>query len=602
VALPSPHLARHTLFATAYEGGCTHSDGRQRSERCRGSLGRSGTSDRCLRMPSQSATGRKHITFKELHAVVHAVELFGRGARWEDREIVINTDNTEVAAAVQTGYIKHVASQSLLRRLWLSAAAGRFRISTIWLPSNDNGLADALSRFDWIKAQDIDPIAWRALQRRQSRNLSSVHPLPPQDRSRYFPPRRLVPNPTVAVSNHPRKASWTLSSSIATRHNTFGSASEREFAQPTTRRRRLSRSGLRDRGSSLSQLPHQRSAGGRVVWRQTVSGPVLFAAPLRDSASSTPTPVSTTQRSTLRSWEGSYGESAATQAPLSGASASPSLSLYSRPSRPRSVHSQASPTATGSPCRRHMLLHKSERSDRELTYGSGDFDPSFCCSRSDVRDCGDYALVRLPSSESDPYRKGVDIIIPSAPPNALVDPLALLRHHLRFNPGERNSPLFARAGSYPAAFQKGWSVDSLRRSITAAGIEAKHFGHSFRRGLCYMGKAVGKPWRRRHPPPWSVVLKRRPSLPRVNARTACRHLTGYAYGQPVGPYRHSPASGLLVGGRVTHPSTSSSRNRSALLGLWLGLRTRTGCAVCMHHVPGARTRRCSITVASQQRV
>ena len=74
--------------------------------------------------------------------------------------------------------------------------------------------------------------------------------------------------------------------------------------------------------------------------------------------------------------------------------------------------------------------------------------------------------MRLPSSESDPYRKGVDIIIPSAPPNALVDPLALLRHHLRFNPGERNSPLFARAGSYPAAFQKGWSVDTLRRSIT----------------------------------------------------------------------------------------------------------------------------------------
>ncbi len=84
---------------------------------------------------------------------------------------------------------------------------------------------------------------------------------------------------------------------------------------------------------------------------------------LRDSAPSTPTPVSTTQRSTLRSWEGSYGESAATQAPLSGASASPSLSLYSRPSCPPSVHSQASPTATGSPCRRHMLLHKSERSD-----------------------------------------------------------------------------------------------------------------------------------------------------------------------------------------------------------------------------------------------
>jgi len=40
-----------------------------------------------------------------------------------------------------------------------------------------------------------------------SPGTSHRHPLPPQDRSRYFPPRRLVPNPTVAVSHQPRKTS-----------------------------------------------------------------------------------------------------------------------------------------------------------------------------------------------------------------------------------------------------------------------------------------------------------------------------------------------------------------------------------------------------------
>ncbi len=270
-----------------------------------------------------------------------------------------------------------------------------------------------------------------------SPGTSHRHPLPPQDRSRYFPPRRLVPNPTVAVSHQPAR-------------------------------------------------------------RQTVSGPVLFAAPLRDSAPFTPTPVSTTQHSTLRSWEGSYGEFAATQAPLSAASASPSLSRYSRPSCPRTVHSQVSPTATGSACRRHMLLHTSERSDRgslptvratstPLSIAPAQMSETVAITRASTRSCVSRRQNRTPTGRAS---------ISSSPrlrPNALVDPLALLRHHLRFNPGERNSPLFARAGSYPSAFQKSWFVETLRRSITAAGIEAKHFsGHSFRRGLATWAKLSAK--------------------------------------------------------------------------------------------------------------
>jgi len=82
-----------------------------------GHLGEAGQATDAFSYAFPKRHREKHITFKELHAVVHAVELFGRGARWEDREIVIHTDNTAVTAAVQTGYLKHVAPQSLLRRL-----------------------------------------------------------------------------------------------------------------------------------------------------------------------------------------------------------------------------------------------------------------------------------------------------------------------------------------------------------------------------------------------------------------------------------------------------------------------------------------------------
>ena len=82
-----------------------------------GHLGEAGQATDAFSYAFPKRHREKHITFKELHAVVHAVELFGRGARWEDREIIIDTDNTAVAAAVQTGYLKHVAPQSLLRRL-----------------------------------------------------------------------------------------------------------------------------------------------------------------------------------------------------------------------------------------------------------------------------------------------------------------------------------------------------------------------------------------------------------------------------------------------------------------------------------------------------
>ena len=115
----------------------------------------------------------KHITFKELHAVVHAVELFSKDMAWRNRVIVVHTDNTGITGCIPKGYIRQESAQALLRRLWLVAAAGGFTLTTQWLASEENSLADALSRSDWKQARTIDPLAASiALRRRQGRNFS----------------------------------------------------------------------------------------------------------------------------------------------------------------------------------------------------------------------------------------------------------------------------------------------------------------------------------------------------------------------------------------------------------------------------------------------
>ncbi len=193
-----------------------------------------------------------------------------------------------------------------------------------------------------------------------SPGTSHRHPLPPQDRSRYFPPRRLVPNPTVAVSHQPRKTSNGLRPGTIRR----SLAGLRSFHTDT---------GLDDAAFDSTQL-------GRVL-------------------------------------RGIRGDAGALERRLRIPITLPILASIL--SAHRSLAGVSDRDRVGLSAAYAVAYVGAFRSG-ELTYGSGDFDPSFYCSRSDVRDCGDYAgeyaVVRLPSSKSDPYRKGVDIIIPSAPP------------------------------------------------------------------------------------------------------------------------------------------------------------------------------------------
>lgn len=134
----------------------------------------------------------------------------------------------------------------------------------------------------------------------------------------------------------------------------------------------------------------------------------------------------------------------------------------------------------------------------ELTYDV--FDPEFHISISDVCDLGSYATVRLPASKTDPFRRGVLIVVPSAPSGAPVDPLALLRAHMRaIPPGQ--TPLFSRTNfraairtqSSACSFPRAFFVDSLRRCLIRAGLNASEYaGHSFRRDMATWAKLSAK--------------------------------------------------------------------------------------------------------------
>ena len=136
----------------------------------------------------------------------------------------------------------------------------------------------------------------------------------------------------------------------------------------------------------------------------------------------------------------------------------------------------------------------------EITYDTGKFDPRFDMARSDFTDCGSYAVVRLPSSKTDPFRRGVDILVPSVSPLCPVDPLRLLR--ARVAAVKRpTDPLFSRLDISAAVrhrapalgFSRSFFVDSLRSCLRLAGIDASQYaGHSFRRGLATWAKLSSK--------------------------------------------------------------------------------------------------------------
>jgi hypothetical protein len=71
-------------------------------------------------------------------------------SHWRGYEVVLHIDNEAVAICLNSGSIDHPPTQQLFRLFALLAAEAGFTFHSVWIPTAENPIADALSRFQWL--------------------------------------------------------------------------------------------------------------------------------------------------------------------------------------------------------------------------------------------------------------------------------------------------------------------------------------------------------------------------------------------------------------------------------------------------------------------
>lgn len=107
-----------------------------------------------INLPRHLRRTREHINTKEMRAVEQALLYWGQA--WRRKRIVMHIDNRAVAYAIENRTIRG-ESMNVLRRCLLLASEYDLEIDSKWIPTNDNTLADALSRFDFDRVANIAP-------------------------------------------------------------------------------------------------------------------------------------------------------------------------------------------------------------------------------------------------------------------------------------------------------------------------------------------------------------------------------------------------------------------------------------------------------------
>jgi hypothetical protein len=106
---------------------------------------------------------KKHINAKEMMAALKAIELWGPQVL-EGKRLYLFIDNSAVVGGLTKHSIRGEA-MAPLRKLLLLAAAWDIELAPRWIPTQENTLADALSRHEWRKIADISPMLTQAALR-----------------------------------------------------------------------------------------------------------------------------------------------------------------------------------------------------------------------------------------------------------------------------------------------------------------------------------------------------------------------------------------------------------------------------------------------------
>lgn len=86
-----------------------------------------------------------HINWKEMYAILYAFAAWGE--QWKGNSVVVLCDNEAVVSGINKRTIRGKAIEPL-QDIFLFAASYDIAVRAVWIPSKDNAIADALSRFD----------------------------------------------------------------------------------------------------------------------------------------------------------------------------------------------------------------------------------------------------------------------------------------------------------------------------------------------------------------------------------------------------------------------------------------------------------------------
>jgi integrase len=128
----------------------------------------------------------------------------------------------------------------------------------------------------------------------------------------------------------------------------------------------------------------------------------------------------------------------------------------------------------------------------EFTYSQTDLtDPEFDrwhITRGSVTLHKDHMELSLPSSKTDPFRRGVLLTIAAADDDAC--PVRSLRRLLeRYPTSSLSAPLFFTSPTQ--CFTRDFVIDTLREQLRKLGIDGHYSGHSFRRGAATWARIAG---------------------------------------------------------------------------------------------------------------
>ena len=108
------------------------------------------------------------IQVKEIYAVLQAILRWGD--QWKDRHVSFFCDNEAVVTWLNSGTAKSVEGMKIVRTISMLAACLGFTYHSIWIPTEQNVLADAASRFQFDRLFKLAPY----LNRKSSSTRSQI--------------------------------------------------------------------------------------------------------------------------------------------------------------------------------------------------------------------------------------------------------------------------------------------------------------------------------------------------------------------------------------------------------------------------------------------